>query len=542
MLRPHPGVRVVSNVRIVPEELGGSPLSRLAQSGRAPREWYVPRPTTPGEWRARAERIGSSMPESWYEHIAEALGHSSGAAATRLERVVAQRGIVVTTGQQPGLFGGPVYTWSKALSAIALADVIESETGIPTAPVFWAATDDSDFAEGSYTMLARTGGAVRVSIESSMPEGTRVCDIPLPDMSHALERLAMACGSAADDRSMIAVRRAYSPGATVGSAYLTLLRELLEPLGMPVLDAAHPAVMRAAHPALVRALHERDRIGRALAIRTSSLQEAGFTPQVPDIDTLTLVFERQGKRRERVARARGAVVAATAEPATLSPNVLLRPVIERTLFPTVAYVAGPGEIAYFSQVSAVADAIGVDAPLAVPRWSATLIEPHVDEILQRYSLNVEDFTDPHAVETRLARDAWPANVAKAMEQLRHGLAERLASVREALHELDGLAPSATVDGTGRALDWRLSRLERRISAAVKARETQLMRDVGTARGALFPNGVRQERALNLIPMLARHGLGLLDEMRASASVHARSLVLTGPQPAPDPAPASAVAS
>jgi uncharacterized protein YllA (UPF0747 family) len=220
-----------------------------------------------------------------------------------------------------------------------------------------------------------------------------------------------------------------------------------------------------------------------------------------------------------------------AEPGTLSPNVLLRPVVERSLLPTVAYVAGPGEIAYFAQVSAVADAIGADAPLAVPRWSATLVEPHVDDILQRYGLNVDDFSDPHAVETRLARQAWPVGVAKALERLRHDLAERLAGVRASLEDLDGLAPSATVDGTGRALEWRLSRLERRINAAVKAREAHLMRDLATARGSLFPAGVRQERALNLIPLLSRHGLGLLDEMRASAMTHARALVASTTEPA-----------
>jgi bacillithiol biosynthesis cysteine-adding enzyme BshC len=540
MLRLRAGVRVVSAVRIVPEALGGSPLSQLAQRGHAPAEWYAPRPHTPADWRVRAERVGGAVTGSWYEQLKDAFGPSSGAAATRLARVVEKRGIVVTTGQQPGLFGGPVYTWSKAMSALALADLIESETGIPTSAVFWAATDDSDFTEGSYTMLARAGGVERVSIDSSMPEGTRVADIPLPDMNSALERLALASGSAADERALAAVRQAYVSGATVGGAYLALLRTLLEPLGIPVLDAAHPAVARAAHPMLVRALHERERIGRALSARSGALQAAGHTPQVPDVDTLTLVFERRGPRRERIPRSRGAVAAATAEPGALSPNVLLRPVIERTLFPTVAYVAGPGEIAYFAQVSAVAEALGVEAPLAVPRWSATLVEPHIDEILQRLSLRLEDFADPHAVETRLAREAWPADVANAMDQLRRNLAERLGAVRTALQGLDGLAPSATVDGTGRALDWRLGRLERRISAAVKARETGLMRDLATVRGALFPGGVRQERALNLIPMLARHGVGLLDDMRTSASAHARTLV-TAAEPTQASAPAPAIA-
>ena len=524
-------VSVVSDVRIEPATVGGNALSQLAQSGRAPAQWYVPRPGTSDEWRARAESIGRSISSNWHAQIAPALGNSSGAAAARLARVVERQGVVVTTGQQPGLFGGPVYTWSKAISALALADAIEAETGVPAAPVFWAATDDSDFAEGSYTLLARAGGVDRVSIESTMPEGTRVADIPLSDVGHALERLAMACGSAADNRVFDVVRTAYAPGATVGGAYLAMLRSLLEPLGISVLDAANAAVTRAGHPTLIRALHERERVARALSARSAALHDAGYEPQVADLEDLTLVFERRGSRRERIARARGAVAAANAEPGSLSPNVLLRPVVERAILPTVAYLAGPGEIAYFAQVSAVAEAIDADQPLAVPRWSATLVEPHVSAILEQYRLRVQDFADPHAVETRLARDAWPGEVAKAMEQLRRELAERLAGVRASLQGLDGLAPSATVDGTGRALEWRISRLERRINAAVKSKEVALMRELATARGALFPNGVRQERALNLIPLLARHGLGLLDDMRASATAHARGLVAAATEPA-----------
>jgi uncharacterized protein YllA (UPF0747 family) len=188
-------------------------------------------------------------------------------------------------------------------------------------------------------------------------------------------------------------------------------------MGIAVLDAAHGAVTRAAHPLLVRALHERERIARALSARAAAISAAGHVPQVTDLDGLTLVFQRQGLRRERIARARAAVAAATAEAGSLSPNVLLRPIVERALLPTVGYVAGPGEIAYFAQVSAVSDALDIDAPLALPRWSATLVEPHIADIMARYGLQTADFADPHAIETRLAREAWPAGVGKAMEQL-----------------------------------------------------------------------------------------------------------------------------
>lgn len=525
---------LVSAVRIDTEPLGGSPLSRLAQGGEPGDGWFAPRPRTGREWRLHAERVQSSAPPGWHEALAPALGSSSGASAERLARAVSGRGVVVTTGQQPGLFGGPVYTWSKAVSALALADCVEAATGIPAAPVFWAATDDSDFAEASWTMLGRPGGADRVAIAPTAPEGTRLADVPLPDMSDLLARLAESCGSVADPRPLEAVRRAYVPGASVGGAYLTLLRELLEPLGITVLDSSHPAVSAAAHPLLLRALLEREGVARALESRGSSLNGAGFAPQVTEMPDLTLVFQRSGARRVRVARAHAAVTAAAAEAGALSPNVLLRPVMERFLLPTVAYVAGPGELAYFAQVSAVAGALGVAAPLAVPRWSGTLIEPDVGTILSRYQLSGADFVEPDQVETRLARAAWPSGVSASLDALRRGLAGHVSGVRAALADAGGLIPAATVDGMARAMEWRLGRLERRVTAAVKRREAALMRELGRVRGALYPGGLRQERALNLVPLLARHGLGLLEAMRDQASRHAEAMVAAAAEPATAP--------
>src|SRR6185503_9030571 len=137
-----------------------------------------------------------------------------------------------------------------------------------------------------------------------------------------------------------------------------LLRELLEPLGIPVLDAAHPAVSHAAHHVLVRALKERAPIGEELTRRSAALRERGYAPQVSDLDGRTLVFELVDQRRDRVGNDRAAAVAVTAIPGHLSANVLLRPVVEQAILPTVGYVAGPGELAYFAQVSAVAGALG----------------------------------------------------------------------------------------------------------------------------------------------------------------------------------------
>lgn len=511
-----------TGVQIRTEPLGGSPLSRLAQAGTAPAAWYPPRPASPDEWAARARQVRATAEDGW-EQVIAAAGAPRGPAAERIARVAREGGVLVTTGQQPGLFGGPAYTWSKAIGALAFADALEAATGIAVAPLFWAATDDADFLEASWTMVSMSGGAVRLSMPGKPTEGIRMSDVPVGDLSEQLAQLEEACGSVADVRALDGVRSAYLPRATVGGAYVHLLRTLLEPLGVTVLDAANAAVSQAAHPCLIQALEHREALRGALHARAADISAAGFAPQVSEVEGRTLVFHRDGARRERVAHELAMDIINKSTPGELAPNVLLRPVVERALLPTVAYVAGPGEIAYFAQVSAVAGILRRPAPLAVPRWSMTFIEPNVAALLERHRLSPESFADPHAVETEAARSAWPPEVQGEFARLRAAVGERTESLRRAVDAAHLVTPTV-VDGLKRGIDWRLGRLERRLTAAVKRREGDTMHDLATLRGALQPDGMRQERSINLVPTLARHGLGVLEQMREAALTHAHGLV------------------
>lgn len=467
------------------------------------------------------------MAVDWLDVLQPAI-MPTGAAAKRLTRAAREGGVVVTTGQQPGLFGGPVYTWSKALTVLALADELERATGIPVAPVFWAATDDSDFAEASWTAVHLPGGFERLQLEGTGDlQGLSMSAVPLADPAPALQRLERACGSGIDPRSLDAVRRAYRTGATIGSAYLALLRDVLEPLGIAVLDASHVAVRSAAHPLLVRALQTADATHAALGARGDEIRRAGFAPQVAEVDELSLVFQNVEGRRSRIPRASASALSGNAPIGSLSANVLLRPVVERSILPTVAYAAGPGEFAYFAQVSAVAQAIGAPPPLAVPRWSVTLVEPHIDELLARYNLTADDVATGDALATRLLQQAVPAAVAGRVGAMREAMKEHAEGLREALTAEAGLLPGRAVDAIERTVEWRLERFNRRLRAAVRKRDTTLTNDLGSLGGALYPGGVRQERMLNLIPFLVRHGAQLLDEMLEQARTHARGLVRRG---------------
>jgi uncharacterized protein YllA (UPF0747 family) len=507
--------------RIITEPLGGGPLALAAQRGEHD-DWYLSRPEGVDSWREYLRQVAAGhRREAWVAKLGPALA-AEGLAKARLQRVLDGEGVVISTGQQAALFGGPLYTLLKALSALAIADVLERETGVPTVPVFWAATDDADFEEAKWAAVVVPGGVRKLELPPLQRSGLPMNDVPLPDVERLIEGLADACGAAVEPAILDVVRASYVRGTTLGRAYLRQLRELLQPLGIAVLDASHATVRLAAEPLLVRSLDGAAKVEQALRERYEAIRAAGYHPQVEHLPTLTLVFARGldgDKRRIPIAEA-GRI--REHENLSLSPNVLLRPLVERYIMPSAAYVAGPGELSYFAQLSAAAKALDTPTPLALSRWSATILEPRVERLLQRLGANREELRDRHALERRLARGAMPEQVRDALLKLRSDVDADIARLGDV--DRDKLVPAASLEGLRRAVIHRLERTERRYVAGLKRHETDLMRDISTAAAALYPEGNRQERMLNFVPFLARYGQPLLDAMRAEAEGYARDVL------------------
>ena len=508
--------------RVISEEIGGSPLALAAQRNQLP-QWFTPKPRTPNEWRSYLAEVATRHRDgAWRDRLADAMS-ATGAARARVERVANAGGVVVSTGQQAALFGGPLYTLVKAIGALGVADAIERATGVAAVPVFWAATDDADYEEARWATVALSGGTRTLRLSDAVRPGVPMSMMPMPGVEELVEQLALACGSVADSTPLDIVRRSYTSRVTLGSAYVTQLRALLEPLGIAVLDASHPAVRRAAEPLIGRALDEAASVEQALRDRYEAIRASGYTPQVEHLPALSLVFALDANgEKQRVPTREGAQIRRQRPIETLSPNVLLRPLVERTIMPSAAYIAGPGEMAYFAQVSAAAESLGVPAPLALARWSATILEPRIERIISRLGVSLEELRDRRAVETRLARAALPEDVAESLTRLRRNIESDIATLEVA--DRDNIVPPASLQGLRRALLHRLERAERRYVAGVKRSETEFMRDVGTAAAALYPDGKRQERVLNFVPFIARYGTPLLEEMRAQAVQYGAGLM------------------
>lgn len=463
--------------------------------------------------------------------LGDALIHSSARDAA-LARLREPGACVVTTGQQPGLFTGPLYTIYKAVSTAALARVLERQWQRPVVPVFWVAGDDHDFTEASQvSWISGEGTLVTTGLPPRPPEAplTPMYREPLgAEVDRVLESLAEGlAASEFRDETLSWLRRHYQPNATVAGSFGGALADLVAPLGVAVLDSTHPTVKRAAARHLVRALGLARELDRDLEQRSEELRLAGVDPGVPVGDGATLVMLEGTQGRDRLVRDEGGFMTrrgrerfdlaalqniAVTEPQRLSPNVLLRPVIESALLPTVAYLAGPGELNYLALTAPVYERMRIPRQLALPRWSGILVEPRVERVLQKFGIALEDLLAPAgALEARLVRSQLPDDAVHAINQLRAAIETGYEALGHSATEIDPTLARPVQGAKNQGLSG-VHDIERKLLQHLKRRQEIELGQIAKARAIVLPDNKPQERVLNVAPFLARYGPTLLIEL------------------------------
>jgi bacillithiol biosynthesis cysteine-adding enzyme BshC len=456
----------------------------------------------------------------------------SAARDTALARLSKPGAFVVTTGQQPGLFTGPLYTLYKAISTAALARVLERQWQRPVVPVFWVAGDDHDFTEASQaSWISGEGTLVTAALPPRPSEAplTPMYRQPLgPEVEHLLESLAAGLpASESREATLSWLRKHYQPAATVAGSFGGALAELLAPVGVAVLDSTHPSVKRAAARHLVRALGLARELDRDLAHRAEELRMAGVDPSVPVGDGATLVMLEGAQGRDRLmldesgfmtrrGRERFDLAAlqsiAATDPQRLSPNVLLRPVVESALLPTVAYLAGPGELSYLALTPPVYERMRIPRQLALPRWSGVLVEPRVERVLQKFNIELADLLEPAgALEAKLVRSQLPDGAVQAIEQLRAALESGYEALGRSAAEIDPTLLRPVQGAKHQGLSG-VNDMERKLLQHLKRRQEIELGQIAKARTMVLPDNKPQERVLTVAPFLARYGPGLLIEL------------------------------
>jgi len=452
-----------------------------------------------------------------------------------LERLRRPGALAVTSGQQPGLFTGPLYTVHKALSTAALARVLERRWERPVVPIFWSAGDDHDFAEASQASWIRTDGALA---SASLPP--RPADAPLTPMYReplgqgvvpALEAL-LGDLPPSEFRDLPAdwLRRHYAPDATVAGAFAGAMAELLAPAGILVYDSTHPAAKRAAAPLVLRALEQAAELDQDLDRHAESLGEAARHSGVTIGDGAALVMLEARQGRDRLVASDGGFLTrrgrerfdlaalrriAAEEPERLSPNVLLRPVVESAVLPTVAYLGGPGELRYLLYTPPVYRRLGVERQLPMPRWSGVLVEPKVDRALEKFGAGLDELLGPPgALEARLVRSQLPPAVTGALGALRAAIERDYDVIASGAVEIDPTLARPVEGARNQALGGTQD-IEKKLIQHLKRRQETELGQIGRARTAVQPGGKPQERVLTIAPFLAREGPRLVEELVAT---------------------------
>lgn len=444
--------------------------------------------------------------------------------------------VAIVTGQQVGLFSGPLYSFYKAVTAIRAAEEL-AKRGLDAVPVFWFATEDHDLAEVNQSFWRTRSGLTRYEIPEQ-PENTakRVGEI---SFGQAIEPMVeQACASLEGPLAghiANALRESYTPSDTYGSAFGKLMARLLVGRGMIFIDPLDARLHRFVAPVFRRALHEADSLRSALEIRSRELESHGFHAQVKVAAGSTLLFFNVEGRRHALRTQNGKFAAGDAEfsvdelsaaiestPELITPSVLLRPVVQDALLPTVAYVGGPAEVAYMAQAQIAYKRVLGRMPAILPRSSFTLVDPAVARTLSKYGLDFRDvLRGPQHVRSMMEQRAIPNALARRFEADEEQLRAMLKSYAASIEKLD-----ATLLGTLEAIEEKMlhqfTKLKEKVGRAENFRTGVLDTHQSAIFESLYPNHELQERTLCALPFLASYGIELLDELARLSSVSVSS--------------------
>ncbi len=500
-------------------------LSMGQQAGERLRGWYGADPGTEA-W------IGADIRVKDGEQLANAL-HSQSlefeagpATLANLEKLRFGARAVVT-GQQVALFGGPLLTLLKAATAVARAAEATTITGVDHVPVFWLASEDHDLEEVDQVTLLSKYGVEKFSLGLKTSGG----EVGGVQLGESVERLLKQVSEVLSYAPITnTLREFYTPDATLAGAFARLMAKLFAPHGLIVMDAARREFHELGKDVLKAAIERSAELEAALLARSQELTDSGYHAQVlvkPGASLLFLIKEHTGERQplrhtaEDVWKA-GNDVYTTAQllsildvaPGRISPNALLRPVFEDSILPTVAYVGGPAEIAYFAQSAVLYERILGRLTPILPRFSATLIEPAIGTIMAKHQITLKDVFEAKtadALTQRLGARAMPIEGKRRLAAVGNAMDAELGALTSYLESMDeSLGRSAHVSAN--KMRYQMNRLRRMAATFETQKEASLARHARAMVTHLLPDGHPQERVVGGVWFLAQSGEELISRM------------------------------
>lgn len=456
---------------------------------------------------------------------------ASGKTLANIERL--RRGAVAAvTGQQVGLFGGPLFSIFKALTVVKLSEEATA-AGVDCVPIFWLATEDHDQAEVNQAALLTDQGQLQsFSVEGRALESEAAADAPVGTIKFGAEiESVVEAAAALLGESEVAdwLRQAYRKGETFGSAFALLFTRLFAEWGVILLDPADKDFHELAKPLFRAAIERASELDESLLARGKAIEAAGYHQQVKVTSATTLLFEVRDGARTPVRRKHGGVGDQGDEfavgedrasreelleridraPEKFNPNVLLRPVVQDYLLPTLVYAGGAAEVAYFAQAGVVYEKLLGRVTPILPRFSATLLEAKPVRIFAHYQLGLSDvFMGPEKLREALAARSFPPDLQERFEEAYASVGRSMAALGESIGKLDSTLVDAT-ENTRASMANYIDRLRAKVARAEQQRNEVITRKADALSNGLYPHKSLQEREVAGLSLVARYGLGLL---------------------------------
>jgi bacillithiol biosynthesis cysteine-adding enzyme BshC len=444
--------------------------------------------------------------------------------------------VAIVTGQQAGLFTGPLYTIHKALTVIKLAACLRDQ-GVEAVPVFWVASEDHDYEEVNHCRVVdREGHLMRIQYEASghradEPVGrVALCEGIGKTIDELVAHLAASEFTPALERDL---RESYEQGVGFADAFSRLMARLFREYGVVLFDPLDEELKQVASPLYAEAIRKSSEIARALVARSRELEGAGYHAQIHVSEDMVPLFIMDEGRRAALTHHDGRfavkgsdrsfsnqelVELASRCPSCFSPNVTLRPVVQDYLLPTAAYIGGPAEIAYFAQLRAVYETLGRQEPCVLPRASFTIVEGRHQKTMKKHGLELQDFFDGlHPAVTKVVEQSLDRSAAAAFTEAERVLNLHLDKLGDALRQTD----STLSDPLKRAREkimYQLEHLRTRFIHSSAHRDETAYRQVERAFTTLYPDKNLQERELNVYYFLSRYGPALIEELYNAAEL------------------------
>jgi bacillithiol biosynthesis cysteine-adding enzyme BshC len=495
--------------------------------------FYSVAPYLPSSYKTVASQLTSL--ESKRQEVCAILSRQNRAfgcgeaAVENLQRLAQPGSFAVVTGQQVGIFGGPAFTIYKALTTVRLANYL-TEQGVPAVPVFWLATEDHDLAEvAEVATLDDDYNPISLADLGDSPSPrSSVAHVRLTHQStEALARLEASLPPGPPrDTLLQALRETYSPGATWAEAFGRFMSRLLSRWGVILLNPMDEAVHRLSAAVYSQALERAPELRAKLLERSQALGRSGYHAQVKVTEDSTLLFvTREGNRlpihqhdgdyfvegipRTSIAELRREVAD---NPIAFSPNALLRPLVQDTLLPTLAYIAGPSELAYLGQAQVLYEAFGRPQPVFFPRAGFTLVDHRIQRLLDKYRLSVEDvWLGEEHLSRKIAAEGLAEGWSERFEQAQQDMTSLLARLRGDIERLDPTLLEALQHAQEKIL-YQMDRLRGKVSRAGLARSELLQRHAQALTRFLMPQKDLQERRVAGAYFLGRAGYELLESL------------------------------